>query len=144
MANRIKSELALKKRVGVIGGNYPDAVSLKNAERLGELIAQNGYILVSGTQIVDQPIKPFGVIFIHLYEQLGMVALIVLRNHIIVDPGNTMADIYDIIFYVFIPLQLPFDLSGNFLGLINCCAFGCIDVDDKLRLFSLGEETDAH
>lgn len=32
----------------MIGGNYPDAVSLKNAERLGELIAENEYILVSG------------------------------------------------------------------------------------------------
>ncbi len=42
------SDLSLKKRVGIIGGNAPDAKSLKNAERMGELIAQNGYILVNG------------------------------------------------------------------------------------------------
>ncbi len=38
----------MKKRIGIIGGNAPDAKSLKNAERMGELIAQNGYILVNG------------------------------------------------------------------------------------------------
>lgn len=43
-----RSELALKKRVGIIGGNVPDAVSRKNAERMGELIAKNDYILVNG------------------------------------------------------------------------------------------------
>jgi uncharacterized protein (TIGR00725 family) len=48
MANTIRSDLALKKRVGIIGGNLPDAASLKNAERMGELIAKNGYILVNG------------------------------------------------------------------------------------------------
>jgi len=48
MANRTVSNFALKKRVGVIGGNNADSLSLKNAERLGELIAQNGYILISG------------------------------------------------------------------------------------------------
>ena len=42
------SDFSAKKRVGIIGGNVPDAQSLKNAERLGELIAQNGYILVNG------------------------------------------------------------------------------------------------
>jgi uncharacterized protein (TIGR00725 family) len=42
------SDFPAKKRVGIIGGNSPDAQSLKNAERLGELIAQNGYILVNG------------------------------------------------------------------------------------------------
>lgn len=36
------------KRVGIIGGNIPDAKSLKNARRMGELIAKNGYILVNG------------------------------------------------------------------------------------------------
>ena len=36
------------KRIGIIGGNYPDSKSLKNAERMGELIAKNGYILVNG------------------------------------------------------------------------------------------------
>jgi uncharacterized protein (TIGR00725 family) len=44
----IGSNLSLKKRVGIIGGNAPDALSLKNAERMGELIARNGYILVNG------------------------------------------------------------------------------------------------
>jgi len=44
----IRSDLALKKRIGIIGGNLPDTVSLKNAERMGELIAKNGYILVNG------------------------------------------------------------------------------------------------
>jgi uncharacterized protein (TIGR00725 family) len=48
MANTIRSDLALGKRVGIIGGNLPDAVSLKNAERMGELIAKNGYTLVNG------------------------------------------------------------------------------------------------
>lgn len=41
-------DLVRKKRVGIIGGNAPDALSLKNAEVMGELIAQNGYILVNG------------------------------------------------------------------------------------------------
>jgi uncharacterized protein (TIGR00725 family) len=36
------------KRVGIIGGNIPDAKSLQNAQRMGELIAKNGYILVNG------------------------------------------------------------------------------------------------
>ncbi|MFC2146203.1 TIGR00725 family protein [Acidobacteriota bacterium] len=48
MAKTIRSDLALKKRVGIIGGNLPDAASLKNAERMGELIAKYGYILVNG------------------------------------------------------------------------------------------------
>ena len=48
MSNIIRSDLALKKRIGIIGGNLPDTVSLKNAERMGELIAKNGYILVNG------------------------------------------------------------------------------------------------
>lgn len=48
MTNTTISDFALKKRVGIIGGNLPDAVSLKNAERMGELIAKNGYILVNG------------------------------------------------------------------------------------------------
>jgi uncharacterized protein (TIGR00725 family) len=42
------NDLSLRKRVGIIGGNMPDAGSLKNAERMGELIAHNGYILVNG------------------------------------------------------------------------------------------------
>jgi uncharacterized protein (TIGR00725 family) len=48
MHNAIDSQLALKKRVGIIGGNNPDAASLKNAEKMGELIARNNYILVNG------------------------------------------------------------------------------------------------
>lgn len=43
-----RSDFAVKKRVGIIGGNLPDAVSLKNAEEMGRLIAENGYILVNG------------------------------------------------------------------------------------------------
>lgn len=43
-----RNDFSLKKRVGIIGGNLPDALSLKNAERMGELIAKNGYILVNG------------------------------------------------------------------------------------------------
>ena len=48
MSNINRSDLALKKRIGIIGGNLPDTVSLKNAERMGQLIAKNGYILVNG------------------------------------------------------------------------------------------------
>jgi uncharacterized protein (TIGR00725 family) len=48
MTNNNINDFALKKRVGIIGGNLPDAASLKNAERMGELIAKNGYILVNG------------------------------------------------------------------------------------------------
>ena len=43
-----RSDLFLKKRVGIIGGNNPDNKSLENAEKLGELIAKNDYILVNG------------------------------------------------------------------------------------------------
>jgi uncharacterized protein (TIGR00725 family) len=42
------NDLSQRKRVGIIGGNMPDAGSLKSAERMGELIAHNGYILVNG------------------------------------------------------------------------------------------------
>ena len=44
------NDLALRKRkrVGIIGGNVPDEISLKNAEQMGRLIAENGYILVNG------------------------------------------------------------------------------------------------
>ncbi|MCU0288133.1 MAG: TIGR00725 family protein [Acidobacteria bacterium] len=38
----------MKKRVGIIGSNIPDALSLKHAEEMGQLVAQNGYILVNG------------------------------------------------------------------------------------------------
>ena len=48
MSNPVGSDLALRKRVGIIGGNNPDAASLKNAELMGQLIAKNGYILVNG------------------------------------------------------------------------------------------------
>lgn len=37
-----------RKRVGVIGGNNPGALVLALAERMGFLIAENGYILVNG------------------------------------------------------------------------------------------------
>jgi uncharacterized protein (TIGR00725 family) len=48
MANTFISDVAREKRVGIIGGNLPEPVSLKNAERMGELIAKNGYTLVNG------------------------------------------------------------------------------------------------
>lgn len=44
----VGNNLSLRKRVGIIGGNMPDAQSLRNAERMGELIARNNYILVNG------------------------------------------------------------------------------------------------
>lgn len=40
--------LAKTKRVGIIGGNFPDKTSVDHAFRMGELIADNGYILVNG------------------------------------------------------------------------------------------------
>ena len=43
-----KSNFNKKKRIGVIGGNSPDLKSIKHAERMGELIAKNGYTLVNG------------------------------------------------------------------------------------------------
>ncbi|MCK4760705.1 MAG: TIGR00725 family protein [Candidatus Aminicenantes bacterium] len=46
--SEIKRELLKGKRVGIIGGNCPDSASLENAEKMGELIAQNGYALVNG------------------------------------------------------------------------------------------------
>ncbi len=36
------------KRIGIIGGNFPDMVSLKNAYTMGELIAKEEFILVNG------------------------------------------------------------------------------------------------
>lgn len=36
------------KRIGIIGGNTPDPISLKNAQKMGELLAKNGYILING------------------------------------------------------------------------------------------------
>ncbi len=48
MTDKIRSNLAIKKRIGIIGGNSPDDVSFEYAERMGELIAKNGYILVCG------------------------------------------------------------------------------------------------
>ncbi|MCP5106678.1 MAG: TIGR00725 family protein [bacterium] len=44
----VGNNLSRRKRVGIIGGNAPDAQSQKNAERMGQLIAENGYILVNG------------------------------------------------------------------------------------------------
>ena len=42
------TDLSSLNRVGVIGGNSPDPESEKNGERMGKLIAENGYILVNG------------------------------------------------------------------------------------------------
>jgi len=36
------------KRVGIIGGNSPDLLSLNNAEIMGKLIAKERYILING------------------------------------------------------------------------------------------------
>ena len=36
------------KRIGIIGGNYPDSSALKLAEEMGRLIAESGYLLVNG------------------------------------------------------------------------------------------------
>jgi len=44
----IPGDYSQRKRVGIIGGSAPDVLSLKNAERMGELIARKGYILVNG------------------------------------------------------------------------------------------------
>lgn len=41
-------QISTSKRVGIIGGNHPNANHLKMALRMGELIARNGYILVNG------------------------------------------------------------------------------------------------
>ncbi len=43
-----RSELFLKKRIGIIGGSRASKESLKKAELTGKLIAKNGYILVNG------------------------------------------------------------------------------------------------
>lgn len=43
-----RSDLSSRKRVGIIGGSAPDEKSLHDAERMGELVAQNGCILVNG------------------------------------------------------------------------------------------------
>lgn len=45
---KFNSNFFSEKRIGIIGGNSPDPKSLKNAERMGELIAKNGYILING------------------------------------------------------------------------------------------------
>lgn len=42
------TQFSQRQRVGIIGGNLPDAASLENARRMGELIAINRYILVNG------------------------------------------------------------------------------------------------
>lgn len=42
------SEDLKRPRIGIIGGNMPDIVSTRNAEKMGRLIAENGYILVNG------------------------------------------------------------------------------------------------
>ncbi len=42
------NNLYRRKRVGVIGGNYPDSNSLEDAVKMGKLIAEHDYILVNG------------------------------------------------------------------------------------------------
>lgn len=46
--NDLDRQLLRAKRVGVIGGNSPDAAALQAAEELGRLIAVERYILISG------------------------------------------------------------------------------------------------
>jgi len=41
-------DISLRKRVGVIGGNSPGPDSMRAAEKMGELIAESGYVLVNG------------------------------------------------------------------------------------------------
>lgn len=43
-----QKDLSKRKRVGIIGGNYPDSKSLQDAETMGKLIAERDYILVNG------------------------------------------------------------------------------------------------
>jgi len=43
-----RSDLFCKKRVGIIGGNFPEEKFLKEAEKMGQLIARSGYVLVNG------------------------------------------------------------------------------------------------
>ena len=44
----IPASISKQKRIGVIGGNFPEPETLKTAEEMGRLIAQNGYILLNG------------------------------------------------------------------------------------------------
>jgi uncharacterized protein (TIGR00725 family) len=41
-------KFALKKRIGIIGGSSPAARHLQIAETMGQLIAENGFLLVNG------------------------------------------------------------------------------------------------
>lgn len=43
-----RTELFLKKRIGIIGGSRAKKEILEKAELMGKLIAKNGYILVNG------------------------------------------------------------------------------------------------
>jgi len=43
-----QKDLGRRKRVGIIGGNYPDSKSLQDAETMGKLIAERDYILING------------------------------------------------------------------------------------------------
>ena len=48
MKTQTDSEFALKKRIGIIGGSSPSARHLQIAETMGQLIAENGFLLVNG------------------------------------------------------------------------------------------------
>ncbi|MBE0664305.1 MAG: TIGR00725 family protein [Candidatus Aminicenantes bacterium] len=48
MKTQTGSEFALKKRIGLIGGSSPAVRHLQIAETMGQLIAENGFLLVNG------------------------------------------------------------------------------------------------
>jgi len=48
LKTQTSGEFALKKRVGIIGGSSPSARHLQIAETMGQLIAENGWLLVNG------------------------------------------------------------------------------------------------
>jgi len=45
---RERSQYAISKRVGIIGGNAPSSEAIEQAHQMGRLIAENNYILVNG------------------------------------------------------------------------------------------------
>ena len=48
MKTQTGSEFASKKRIGLIGGSSPAVRHLQIAETMGQLIAENGFLLVNG------------------------------------------------------------------------------------------------
>ena len=48
MKTQTDGKFALKKRIGIIGGSSPSARHMQIAETMGQLIAENGFLLVNG------------------------------------------------------------------------------------------------